>query len=502
MEVRFGHDFSRVRVHDDARAAAVAASISAAAFTVGSDIVFGRGRHDEGTGGDRLLAHELAHVVQGGRSGGDGSVHRFTDYNAYDQSSDGSNGWQHPYGIDLRVADDGRIAVDNKGWNPGTNKHAWTTPTLITSSNSILGAQGSHAALRPKPGGRTVAGLSPDGRQSLTLTEIEPFRPAGGDFSLISDCGSACRQIIGSGPAGTRDVAVLRSQPDPGSKGTGGAWAGGILGFLAGAGAGAALGSLLGPLGAIVGGLVGGITAAWGGSRLGRSLARREPRGPTERATRPHGRITAGLRPRRRSSPVSCTSASWEVPLETRHWRATRPCPVTSATSSTGGTASTATRGRRWARASPSERSTGCRATPNPGRNAWNFHYAAAVLESGQDYLTLESAAGWRRDDWIFYMYGPPSKRQSFHEEQAGTGAHGTRQTSLVVLPEFRLDVQTKGPATPLRTSSGPVTLPANQQLRVLERRTLPGRSEEVRVRVIGGPQDGIEGWVAAGSIT
>jgi hypothetical protein len=70
MESRFGYDFSGVRVHDDARAAGEAARIDAAAFTVGEDIVFGAGRHEPASSeGRRLLAHELAHVVQqtGGR---------------------------------------------------------------------------------------------------------------------------------------------------------------------------------------------------------------------------------------------------------------------------------------------------------------------------------------------------------------------------------------------------------------------------------------------------
>jgi Domain of unknown function (DUF4157) len=76
MEARFGYDFSTVRVHDDARAAASAAGIDAAAFTVGEDVVFGTGRYDPSSpAGRRLLAHELAHVVQqGAHRGGGGPV--------------------------------------------------------------------------------------------------------------------------------------------------------------------------------------------------------------------------------------------------------------------------------------------------------------------------------------------------------------------------------------------------------------------------------------------
>ena len=74
MEARFGYDFSSVRVHDDARSAATAAGIDAAAFTVGEDVVFGTGRYDPSSpAGRRLLAHELAHVVQqAGQRGGAG----------------------------------------------------------------------------------------------------------------------------------------------------------------------------------------------------------------------------------------------------------------------------------------------------------------------------------------------------------------------------------------------------------------------------------------------
>src|SRR4051794_21919571 len=67
MEQRFGHDFSRVRVHDDSRAAASARAVNARAYSAGSQIVFAEGQYAPGMGaGRRLLAHELAHVVQQG----------------------------------------------------------------------------------------------------------------------------------------------------------------------------------------------------------------------------------------------------------------------------------------------------------------------------------------------------------------------------------------------------------------------------------------------------
>jgi hypothetical protein len=65
MEAAFGFDLSGVRVHTDERAAAQAATVGASAYTIGRDIVFGGGQWAPQTPrGRRLLAHELAHVVQ------------------------------------------------------------------------------------------------------------------------------------------------------------------------------------------------------------------------------------------------------------------------------------------------------------------------------------------------------------------------------------------------------------------------------------------------------
>jgi Domain of unknown function (DUF4157) len=65
MEDRFGADFGHVRIHTDSAAAASAEGMAANAFTLGSHIVLGAGRYAPGTQrGDRLLAHELTHVVQ------------------------------------------------------------------------------------------------------------------------------------------------------------------------------------------------------------------------------------------------------------------------------------------------------------------------------------------------------------------------------------------------------------------------------------------------------
>lgn len=64
MEPRFGYDFGQVRVHTDAQAAESARAVNALAYTVGRDVVFGTGQYAPGAAGQRLLAHELTHVVQ------------------------------------------------------------------------------------------------------------------------------------------------------------------------------------------------------------------------------------------------------------------------------------------------------------------------------------------------------------------------------------------------------------------------------------------------------
>ncbi|HTY31292.1 eCIS core domain-containing protein [Mycobacterium sp.] len=67
MESRFGHDFSRVRVHTSEHAARSARAVNARAYTVGQNIVFASGQFDQSSSaGRRLLAHELAHTLQGG----------------------------------------------------------------------------------------------------------------------------------------------------------------------------------------------------------------------------------------------------------------------------------------------------------------------------------------------------------------------------------------------------------------------------------------------------
>ncbi len=67
---RMGSDFSDVRIHHSPRAASVAESLDARAFTLGNEIFFGEGNWSPETqDGVKLLAHELWHVRQNSGAG-------------------------------------------------------------------------------------------------------------------------------------------------------------------------------------------------------------------------------------------------------------------------------------------------------------------------------------------------------------------------------------------------------------------------------------------------
>jgi hypothetical protein len=65
FEPKFGHDFSKVRIHNDHRAADSAKAINAQAYTYGNNIVFNQSKYSPQTNaGKKLMAHELSHTIQ------------------------------------------------------------------------------------------------------------------------------------------------------------------------------------------------------------------------------------------------------------------------------------------------------------------------------------------------------------------------------------------------------------------------------------------------------
>lgn len=81
MESRFHQDFSQVRVHADSKAGESARAVNALAYTMGQNISFAPNEYAPQTSaGKKLLAHELAHVVQQRNSGAD--LQRFAPHSA------------------------------------------------------------------------------------------------------------------------------------------------------------------------------------------------------------------------------------------------------------------------------------------------------------------------------------------------------------------------------------------------------------------------------------
>ncbi len=79
MGDRFGYNFSSVRIHSDHPAAGSAQDVNALAYTIGRDVVFAPGQYTPHTqSGQRLLAHELAHVVQQSSAQAGGTLQRQT----------------------------------------------------------------------------------------------------------------------------------------------------------------------------------------------------------------------------------------------------------------------------------------------------------------------------------------------------------------------------------------------------------------------------------------
>lgn len=204
-EPRFGQDFSQVRVHTGSEAAGIAKTVKARAFTLGKDVVFGEGEYkpDMNDGG-RLMAHELAHVIQQDTAGK--SIQRYTEYDSSDQAANNSLGWKHPASDDIKVSDDGTLVAGDSG------DKAWALKTRIVHAERILSSIDSNVKL--EEGSGEIKGKAPKkGRagRKRKLKEVKLVnRAGGGRADLPANCGSAARQILGIGSISEKFSAVTR----------------------------------------------------------------------------------------------------------------------------------------------------------------------------------------------------------------------------------------------------------------------------------------------------
>jgi hypothetical protein len=125
LERQLGHDFSSVRVHTDSAATDSADALSAKAYALGDDIVFGPGRYQPHTGaGQRLLAHELAHVAQQQHAGPSASHAEPLASSAADRVGQGQAVGAGAVGSapeGLYCDDDKDKQKEGKPWMPGSS---------------------------------------------------------------------------------------------------------------------------------------------------------------------------------------------------------------------------------------------------------------------------------------------------------------------------------------------------------------------------------------------
>lgn len=102
-----GTSLDGVRVHRSAEAASLNRSLSARAFTAGSDVFFGAGEYRPGhSDGRHLIAHEVAHVVQAG-----GQVRRRTESEVIHRKLAGSHNALRTMAGDASLPSKGKAAV-------------------------------------------------------------------------------------------------------------------------------------------------------------------------------------------------------------------------------------------------------------------------------------------------------------------------------------------------------------------------------------------------------
>jgi uncharacterized protein DUF4157 len=148
MESRFGHDFGNVRIFNDDASARSAQAVSAHAYTVGDKIVFNHGAYDPSSEkGARLLAHELAHVVQQGsgqiaptvqrqRCGHDGTPTKCGASNGIWTLIDTATDQATKYSIDDLIVEDG---LKNLGGGGEWVRQVQAPPNPVKSDTAVRG---------------------------------------------------------------------------------------------------------------------------------------------------------------------------------------------------------------------------------------------------------------------------------------------------------------------------------------------------------------------------
>jgi outer membrane protein OmpA-like peptidoglycan-associated protein len=218
MEVRFGHDFGRVRIHDDTDSAEAAGAVAAQAYTLGHDIFFAPHTYaPRSSSGLELLAHELAHVVQQGEPAGD-DVHMAAAGSRHesqaDQSARAVAAGRHTPALDAtRPSVQRKLVVDSTsgftgaaGQQPGSpavaDPAASLTPfeRLDMMDHVISGLCPDFKVMKGTPpplkSGAAAASLGSGEVVSKTGASLAPDRLAGGSDAT----GCCCLNVLTNAP--------------------------------------------------------------------------------------------------------------------------------------------------------------------------------------------------------------------------------------------------------------------------------------------------------------
>ncbi len=306
MEAGLGGDFGDVRVHADQGAADLAAEAHAKALTLGREVVFAQGRYQPGSvQGRRLLAHELAHVMQQERGrvalGPEAARSSRPDVAEREAVSAGeaiATGRRAPVsaqaGPRIQKEDDAApeakdegptYKVVENGASPAAGRAAKDRMPQILAGlqiGSLAGEKKVTVELHIIPAGKKLTDLAPwaqlKGKRLPDGRSYDDLRQAGGEQT-----GSTITFAVGEEELVPGAAAKKK---ESGVGGVVGGIIGGLVGAAGGALAGAAIGSAAGGLGALIGGIIGGIAGliggAKGGAELGERIGRSEEKGTSK----------------------------------------------------------------------------------------------------------------------------------------------------------------------------------------------------------------------------
>lgn len=153
MEPRFNFDFGQVKVHTDANADRLNQDLNAQALTHGQDIFFRAGEYSpDSSSGQRLIAHELTHIVQqANQSGRQDAIS--TPHDAAEQEADrAAEQVVAGQAVTVQAAPTGAISCsfldgddpENDFWGTKSNFGEQTGSTVDAAFNTFWDIAGMH----------------------------------------------------------------------------------------------------------------------------------------------------------------------------------------------------------------------------------------------------------------------------------------------------------------------------------------------------------------------